>query len=108
LTTADLDGAPKTDGTIPGNGVDEIIGVAPAVQTGDLVHHDKAATGQLVVARFDGSDWRAQATGLGGGPTAGAPIASISAADVNGDGSTDVLVLKSDTRQTSMLAYINT
>lgn len=111
LTTADLDGAPKADGTIPGNGVDEIIGIAPAVQTGQTFH-DVSATGQLVVARFDGNNWNAQSAGLGIVPSAingiaPSPIASIASADVNGDGNTDVLALKSDAFQTSLLAYIN-
>jgi hypothetical protein len=115
LVTADLDGL-ESDGGVAGNGVDEIIGIAPAVGTG-VQTHDEAVVGQLLFGRFDGSRWNVQSTGLGVVPrtptanpkifTWGTPIASIAAADVNGDGNTDVLTLISGPQQTSLLAYIN-
>jgi hypothetical protein len=109
LVTADLDG--QLDGGVPGNGVDEIIGIAPALATGN-VKIDQSAVGQIFWARFDGLEWKVQTTGLGVVPAKGAtPLAALAAADVNGDGNTDVLALISNanvTSQTTLLAYINT
>jgi hypothetical protein len=108
LTTVDLDDT--RDGGV-GNGVDEIVGIAPALasSTGNTTF-DNSREGALFWARLDNGKWIVQpGAALGLLPTANrTAIASITSADVNGDGNADVLVLVDGTRQTSLRAFIST
>jgi hypothetical protein len=112
LVSVDLDG---TEDAGVGNGVDEIVGVAPALLSTDVAHPTKnlSADGVIFWARFDGKDWKIQSVAplgsLPGNAATGfsAGFAAISAADVNGDGANDVLALVDGSKSTTLLAYIN-
>ncbi len=112
LVSVDLDG---TEDAGVGNGVDEIVGIAPALLSADVAHsiQNSSADGVIFWARFDGKDWKIQSVApLGSLPGSAATgfstgFAAISAADVNGDGATDVLALIDGARSTTLLAYIN-
>ncbi|MEO7111641.1 MAG: VCBS repeat-containing protein, partial [Polyangiaceae bacterium] len=108
LTTLDLDDT--RDGGV-GNGVDEIVGIAPALASATgIAAFDKSREGALFWARLDGGKWIVQpGSALGSLPIANRTgIAAITSADVNGDGNADVVVLVDGGRQTSLRAFIST
>lgn len=103
LVTVDLDGAEDTLGA-----VDEVVGIAPAIATGNPAH-DAIAHGVLFWAKHDGSSWNIESSmPLGALPTQARPaIGEVRRADVDGDGLADVLVLSDGPNGTTLSAYIN-
>ena len=92
LAAVDLDGPSA-------NGVDEVVGVAPALR----------AAGAFFTSKFDGTAWNVSPLSFGGGlPKNRTPIAQVTTADLDGDGAGDVLVLSdSGELTTNLFAYIN-
>lgn len=84
-----------------GDGVDELVGIAPAIAT----------AGSFFWAKLDGDSWKVEAVTPRGAPAAPtenrASIAQVLAADVNGDGANDVLLLSDTGTSSSLTAYIN-
>ncbi|MEO8876885.1 MAG: VCBS repeat-containing protein, partial [Polyangiaceae bacterium] len=91
LTTVDLDGPSPT-------GTDEIIGLSPALLT----------AGAFFTAKQVGTEWQiSPLTSVGARPATRAAVAQVATADVNGDGSDDVLVLSDTGDSTKLVAFMN-
>ena len=84
-----------------GDGVDELVGIAPAIAT----------AGSFFWAKLDGDSWKVEAITPRGAPAAPtenrSSIAQVLTADVNGDGAKDVLLLSDTGTSSSLTAYIN-